>query len=202
VSKFRDKETYYGQHGNFSLSDLYSGSNINISMEEIYAIEYNSSIYQFRASAKTSHSVNLDIVEIALLSISGFDGQKQSINQLGLSFYTSKADKCASFSFLLRQGAQKFHLRLQMFAEQGANPSLRGIMSLPNQVRSFDRFRLFTSKSLHENRQTNMEYAVHSLKFMQKRNTGGNPCVDVDNYDKVILDKTLAKCMVMFNNYG
>jgi hypothetical protein len=165
-------------------------------MEEIYAIEYNSSIYQFRASAKTSHSVNLDIVEIALLSISGFDGQMQSINQLGLSFYTSKADTCVSFSFQLGLGVQKFHLRLRMLAEQGANPSFRGIMSLPNQVRSFDRFRLFTTKFLYENRQTHMEYAVHSLKFMQKRNTGGNPCVNVDNYDKVMRDNSLAKCMM------
>jgi hypothetical protein len=46
--KFRDREIHYGKHGNSSLSNMYKGTNINISMEEIYAVEYNSSTYQFR----------------------------------------------------------------------------------------------------------------------------------------------------------
>ena len=159
---------------------------MNISMEEIYAIDYNSSTYQFEAPANSSKTVNLDVVETSLGYIYGSDGKQQSNNQLGLTHLTSNADKCVSFVFLSGKGVYKYMLRLQMFAKQGANPTLRGIMSLPNQVRSFDRFMLFGNTDLPENKQTDVEFSVHSPKFLQKRNTGGESCVEVDNYDKVI----------------
>jgi hypothetical protein len=184
--EFRERITYYSRHGNSSLSDLYNGANINISMEEIYAVDYNSSVYQFQTPAGSSEPIRFDVVEIGLTSIYGSDGKKLSNKQLGLSLLTSNAEKCASFEFLSGKGVQRYNIKVKMFAEQGINPSLRGSMSLPNQARSFDRYRLFPSKFLPEDKLTVVEYSVHSPKFLQKRNTKGEPCVDSENYDKVI----------------
>ncbi len=184
--KFRDREAYYSRHGNSSLSDLYNGANINISMEEIYAVEYNSSVYQFQTPDNSSEPMRLDVVETGLIFINGMNGKQQPNDQLGLTFLASNAEKCASLALLSTQGVQRFYIGVKMYAKQGINPTLRGIMSLSNQARSFDRYRLFPAKSLPENKQTVVEYSVHSPKFLQKRNTGGEPCVDVDNYDKVM----------------
>jgi hypothetical protein len=167
-------------------------------MEEIYAIDYNSSVYQFRTTANSSGPVRLDVVETGLVYINGVYGQPLSNNQLGLTLLTSDSHECVSFAFLLGKGVQRYKISVNMFAAQGINPSLRGIMSLPNQVRSFDRL-LFLSKSLNESMQVNVVYSVHLPRFLQKRNTGAEPCVDVDNYDKVIWDNGLAKCIVNFN---
>ncbi len=117
------------------------------------------------------------------------DGVKQSNNQLGLTYLSSSHEACVSFAFLVGAGAKSYKIKLQMFAHQGNSPSLKGFMSLPNQARSFERFQLFDKAiSLPENKDTTVDYLVYSLKFLQKRNTIEEPCVDVDNYDKVICD--------------
>jgi hypothetical protein len=188
--KFRDKKAYYGQHDVSLLSNLYAGANINISMAELYAVEFNSSTYQFRSPAQSSSEVvNLGVVETTLMTIYGWDGSNlsnDSHNQLGLTRLASNAEECVSFAFLSGKGAQRYKLKLQMFAEPGVSPSLKGYMTLPNKARSFDRFRLFKSRELPENRETTMDYSVYSLKLLQKRSTDEEPCVDVDNYDKVM----------------
>ncbi len=169
---------------------LFSGVSSNISIEEIYGIDYNSSIYQFRTTyslGNMSDDAKLKIFNNSLVSIFGLDGVKQSNYQLGLTFLTSSHEACASFAFLVGKGAKSYKIKLQMFTEQGNSPSLKGFMSLPNQARSFERFQLFDKAiSLPENKDTTVDYLVYSLKFLQKRNTVEDPCVDVNNYDKVM----------------
>jgi hypothetical protein len=180
---------------------LFNGVSSDISIEEIYGIDYNSSIYQFHTTyslANTSATVNLShenlgVVETSLASIYGLDGVKQSNNQLGLSILSSSVESCASFAFLASKGAKSYKIRLQMFTP-GTAPSLKGFMSLPNQARSFERFQLFDKAiNLPENKDTTLDYLVYSLKFLQKRNTVEEPCVDIENYDKVICNVKLNK---------
>jgi hypothetical protein len=192
TSHIRDKKMYYSPQGNASLQNLFSdGSNNhkNISFEEIYGIDYSTSIYLFQTtynSANTSDTSNLGIIETSLTSIFGWDGAKQSNDQLGLTFLSSSVEACASFAFLVGRGAKSYKIRLQMFTKQGSTPSLEGFMSLPNQARSFERFQLFDKPMrLPEKKNTAVDYLVYSPKFMQKRNTAEEPCVDVENYDKV-----------------
>ncbi len=143
--------------------------------------------------------MSLDVVEFSLSKINGLDGKQLSNNQRRLTVLNSNADKCVSFAFLSAKGVQRYTIGVKKFAMQGINPLLRGIMSLPNQTRSFDRFKLFGNTFLPENKQTDVGYLVHSPKFLQKRNTGEEPCVDVDNYDKVMWENGLAKCIVNFS---
>jgi len=193
TSHIRDKKMYYSPQGNASLQNLFSdGSNNhkNISFEEIYGIDYRTSIYLFQTtynSANTSDTSNLGIIETSLTSIFGWDGAKQRNDQLGLTFLSSSVEACASFAFLVGRGAKSYKIRLQMFTKQGSTPSLEGFMSLPNQARSFERFQLFDNKPirLSEKKSTTVDYLVYSPKYMQKRNTAEEPCVDVENYDKV-----------------
>jgi hypothetical protein len=184
----RDKKAYYGVQGNFSLFALFNGAKPNISMEEIYTIDYSASIYQFRAiNISINESLTLGVIETFLSSIYGLDGTKQSNQQLGLTILNSSVEVCANFAFLAGKGAKSYKIKLQMFTERGNSPYLKGFMSLPNQARSFERFQLFDKAiSLPENKETIIDYSVYSLKFLQKRNTLKDPCVDVDNYDKVI----------------
>jgi hypothetical protein len=170
---------------------LYNGVPSNISTEEIYGIDYNSSIYQFRTTyslANSSETANLMvIIETYLTSIYGLDGEKQKNNQLGLTILSSSIEACASFAFLAGKGAKSYKLKLQMFAPKGSLPALKGFMSLPNQARSFERFQLFDKVlTLPDNKDTTVDFLVYSLKFLQKRNTLEDPCVNVDNYDKVV----------------
>jgi hypothetical protein len=176
------------------MSLLNSGSS-NISIEEIYGIDYSGSIYQFQTVNITSinnDTLTLGVIETSLVSIYGLDGVKQSNNQIGLTILSSSVETCASFAFLTGKGAKSYKIRLQMYIQRGSSPSLKGFMSLPNQVRSFERFQLFDKTIfLPENKETHVEYFVYSLKFLQKRNTVKDPCVDVDNYDKVIWNVVL-----------
>jgi hypothetical protein len=171
---------------------LFTFGSSNISIEEIYGIDYNSSIYQFQTisiSVETSNTLNLGIIGTSLVYLHGLDGVFQSRSQLGLTILTSSIEACASFAFLGQKGAKSYKIRLQMFTNQENSPSLKGFMSLPNQTRSFDRFQLFDKTiTLPENKETTVDYLVYSLKILQKRNTFEDPCVDVDNYDKVFSD--------------
>jgi hypothetical protein len=196
-SHIRDKKVYYSGRGNASLMALFSGVSSDISIEEIYGIDYNSSIYQFQTTYSTatvnlSHE-NLGVIDTSLASIYGLDGVKQSNNQLGLTILSSSVESCASFAFLAGKGAKSYKIRLQMFTP-GTVPSLKGFMSLPNQARSFERFQLFDKAiNLPENKDTTLDYLVYSLKFLQKRNTVEEPCVNTENYDKVICNVKLNK---------
>ncbi len=72
-----------------------------------------------------------------------------------------------------------------MFAESDPDVSMKGFMSLPNQARSLDQFQIFKDYELQDGKRNVMDFSVYSLKFLQKRNTATEPCIDVDNYDKV-----------------
>jgi len=168
---------------------MYDGASVNASMEEIYAVDYNSSVYQFAAPATFSEAPNLGVVEMVLTYILGWDGIKQKEkNQLGMTILTSSSEECVTLAFLTSKGAIKYTLMLHTFAEQGTNTVMKGYLSLPNQARSFDRFRLFRERTLPEASETVMDFSMLSMKLMQKRNTGSEPCIHVDNYDKVMQD--------------
>jgi hypothetical protein len=187
TSHIRDKKIYYSLQGNAPLMALFNGMSSNISIEEIYGIDYNSTIFEFRAVKSSAEGGNLGVIETSLASIYGLDGDKQSNSQPGLTILTSNVEACTTFALLSGKGAKSYKIRMQMFFPQGTVPSLKGFMSLPDQARSFDRFQLFDKViSLPENKETTVDYLVYSLKFLQKRNTLQEPCVDVDNYDKVI----------------
>ncbi len=165
---------------------LFNGRSSNISIEEIYSVDYKSSTYQFRALNFTSYALDLGIIGTSLVNIYGLNGKKQNNDQLGFTLLTSTNEACASFTFLVGTGAKSYKIRLLIFTEQGLSPFLKGFMSLPNQTRGFDRFELFKGLDLRENKDTTIYYLVYSLKFLQKRNTLEQPCVDVENYDKVM----------------
>ncbi len=184
----RDKNSYNGRKGNSSLLALFNGASFNISTEEIYSIDYNSSIYQFQAPAYYWEPINVGVVETALFYIFGLDGSKKNNSQLQLPVLSSSDAECVSFVFRDGKGAKSYKIKLQMFTQQGNSPSFKGFMSLPNQVRSFERFPLFNKViNLPENKETSVDYLVYSLKFLQKRTTAEEPCMDAENYDKVIL---------------
>ncbi len=64
---------YYGQHGNASLNSLFYGSSKNISVEEIYGVHYNSSIYQFTIQTGNPGEITMTIIEVTLISLTGLD---------------------------------------------------------------------------------------------------------------------------------
>jgi len=177
---------------------LFNGASSNISIEEIYGVDYNSSVYQLQAVTTSSEATNLGVVETSLANIFGLDGKPPSTKQLVLTLLTSSVEECVSFAFQFGKGTKSYKIRLQMFAPQGISPAFKGFMSLANQARSFDRFQLFKALSLPENKETYADYLVYSLKYLQKRNTVAEPCVDVDNYDKVI-HKVGLRCQIHYN---
>ncbi len=187
IHNIRDKNSYNGRKGNSSLLALFNGASFNISTEEIYSIDYNSSIYQFQAPAYYWEPINVGVVETALTYIFGLDGSKKNNSQLLLHVLTSSDAECVSFVFRDGKGAKSYRIKLQMFTQQGNSPIIKGFMSLPNQVRSFERIELFSKAiKLPENKETSVDYLVYSLKFLQKRTTAEEPCVDTENYDKVL----------------
>ncbi len=177
-------ETYYGQHSNESLESMFTGKSSNISMEEIYGVDYNSSIYQFTIGRYVE---NTTIIDLGLLRLNGLDGSEHMFPRglLGLSVVSSSEEICGTFFFLWDSGVKLYRLSLKMYAERNHNMFVSGFMSLPNQARSFDRFQLFEYYELQDNKKTVMDFSVTSLKLLQKRNTVAEPCIHVDNYDKV-----------------
>ncbi len=177
---------YYGQHGNASLNSLFYGSSKNISMEEIYGAHYNSSIYQFTVPTGNPGEITMAIIEVTLISLTGLDGsQPKPSGLLQLSLLSASSELCATFFFLWDSSVKDYLLSLTFYAEPKKVVSMKGFMSLTNQARSLDRFQLFDQIALLDNKMTRMDFLVTSLKFLQKRNTAAEPCIDVDNYDKV-----------------
>jgi len=180
-------ETYYGQHSNESLESMFSGKSSNISIEEIYGVDYNSSIYQFNIWQIGRYGENTTIIELTLIRLNGLDGSEHMFPRglLGLSVLSSSEEICGTFFFLWDSGVKLYRLSLKMYAEHNHNIFVSGFMSLPHQARSFDRFQLFEYYELQDNKKTVMDFSVTSLKLLQKRNTAAEPCIHVDNYDKV-----------------
>jgi hypothetical protein len=179
-------EMYYGQHNNAFLYKMFSGYSENISMEEIYGADYNSSIYQFMVQTGDREAFTATTIGLTLQSLTGLDGsQPRPSGLLGLSLLSSSYELCATFFFLLDSGVKYYRLILALYAEQNRTVYMKGFMSLPNQTRSFDRFQLFQLYKLEDNKKTVMDFSVTSLKLLQKRNTVAEPCIHVDNYDKV-----------------
>ena len=158
---------------------MYNGASSNISMEEIYSINYNDSIVRLGTPAYPF------IIEVNVITVFGLDGkQRQAGSKLiKLPQLSSALEVCFSFDFLQDKGAKNYKFSLKMFTN--STTSFRGFMSLPNQTRSFDRFQLFKGLTLPENKTTSIAYSIFSMKFLEKRNTAKEPCVSVENYDKV-----------------
>ena len=178
----RNARAYYGLNSNSSLLGIYNGASINISMDEIYNINYNKSIPQI---GKLDNPSNPSVIEVTIDYIYGLDGNRREAGTrlLKLPMLNSNAEVCFSFDFLKTKGAKLYKFNLKMFAD--STPSFKGFMSLPNQTRSFDRFQLFKLLTLPENKTTSIIYSVYSMKFLEKRNTATEPCVAVEDYDQV-----------------
>jgi len=184
----RNKQIFYGKYKNSSLLGIYNGAGSNISMDEIYSIDYNNSILQFRSNS--SYQNNPFVVEVTVISIFGLDGSSGT----GKPYYltgplmfqlASPAEVCQSFYFAWPKETKTYQLKIGMFAEQSKSPSFIGFMSLPNQARSFDRFQLFKGISLPAKKTIFIDYLMYSLKLLERRSTSKEPCIDVKNYDKV-----------------
>ncbi len=154
-------------------------------MDEIYGVDYNSSIYQFTMQTGDSGANTMTTIDVNLKNLQGLDGSS-SRGLLRLSLLSSSEELCATFSPLWEGGVKYYIFSLALYAEPGSNVVFRGFMSLPNQARKFDRLRLFQPTSLPDNKKTTIEISVYSLKFLQKRNTVAEPCNHIDNYDKVV----------------
>ncbi len=125
-------------------------------------------------------------IDVTLRSFSGLDGSRpDESGLLGQSLLSSSEELCATFFFLWDSGVKYYRLSLAMYPVLNSDLSMSGFMSLPNQARSYDKFKLFEELELPDNSTTEMDFSVTSLKFLQKRNTVASPCIHVDNYDKV-----------------
>jgi hypothetical protein len=195
-------ETYYGQHSNESLDWMFAGKSSNISMDEIYGVNFNSSIYQFTIGRYVE---NTTIIDLALIRLNGLDGSEHMFPRglLGLSLLYSSEEICGTFFFLWDSGVKLYRLSLNMYAERNQKILVSGFMSLPHQARSFDRFQLFEYYELQDNKKTVMDFSVTSLKLLQKRNTVAEPCIHVDNYDKVrtnfFMYRSIPLCTLQFS---
>ncbi len=157
-------------------------------MKEIYGVDYNSSLYQFTILTGNQGDNRTTIIEVSLRSLTELDGSLiNASGLLGLSLLSSSSDLCATFFFHRTGAVKNYFLWLSLYAEPRNVVTMKGFMSLPNQARSFEKFELFSSNlfGLPENKVFKVDLLVTSLKFLQKRNTAAEPCIDVDNYDKV-----------------
>jgi hypothetical protein len=177
---------YHGKHSNTSVASLYRGMGRNISMEEIYRIDYNSSIYRFSIQNRYSGRLDPTNIKVDLFNFIGLDGMALNVSGLlGLSLLTSSLELCGTFFFRSDSGVNKYQLSFLIYSEEDSMASIKAFMALPNQARSFDRFQLFDEIELPDMKKTSIDYSISSLKILQKRNTASEPCIDVDNYDKV-----------------
>ena len=171
---------YTGHSKNYSFTALFAGSTIgNISMAEIYSINYNKSIYHLGLMPNTN--TDPSILEV---KTSGYGGAKAT--PMSQPLLSSDSEICFSFDLSRKMGDMNYQFTVKMFVSQMsvAPPALVGFMSLPHQTRGFDRFQLFKVK-LVENTLTTVAQSVYSLKVLERRNTMAEPCVAVDNYDQV-----------------
>jgi len=131
-------------------------------------------------TCRSNIKVNVDYVF-------GLDGSRRmvGVKLTSLPRLTSNVETCYSFDFLQNRGAKSYKFRVKMFATQGSSPLLKGFMSLPNQTRGYDRFQLFRVISLPNYKTTEIAYSVYSLKVLEKRSTAADPCIAVENYDRV-----------------
>jgi hypothetical protein len=180
-------EKYYDQYVNdIFLYQMFSGRRENISMEEIYGVNFNSSIYQFNIHTGPHRATKTTTtIEVTQQHLNGMDGNNPAPSGLlRLSLLSSSEEICATFFFLWDKSVKDYDIRLALYE---VPIIMNGFMSLPNQARSLDQFQLFKDYHLPDGTRTIMDFSVYSLKFLQKRNTAAEPCIDVDNYDKVCL---------------
>jgi hypothetical protein len=180
-------DKYYNQFGNsIFLPQMFSGHSENIRMEEIYGVDFNSSIYQLNIHTGPQEANTTSNIEVTLQHLNGMDGSDPDPSGLlGLSLLFSSEEICATFFFLWDKSVKGYSISLAMFAASDSHVSMTGFMSLPNQARSLDQFQIFEDYELQDGKRSLMDFSVYSLKFLQKRNTATEPCIDVDNYDKV-----------------
>jgi hypothetical protein len=175
---------------------MFSGHSEYISMEEIYGVDFNSSIYKFNTHAGPYGANTTTTIEVTLQHLNGLDVSYSTpsglLGLLGLSFLSSSEELCATFFFLWDRSVKDYSLIISLYEVPKRMVSLKGFMSLPNQARSYDQFQLFKDYQLPNTTKTIMDFSVYSLKFLQKRNTAAEPCIDVDNYDKVHLLSPMA----------
>jgi hypothetical protein len=125
---------------------------------------------------------------VTLQQLNGQDASNRTLSGLlGLSFLSSSEELCATFFFLWDRSVKDYLLIISLNEVPESIVFLKGFMSLPNQARSYDQFQLFKNYELQDSKRSLMDFSVYSLKFLQKRNTAAEPCIDVDNYDKVHL---------------
>jgi hypothetical protein len=160
---------------------MFSGVSSNVNIEDIYNIDYNSTIPQLATNA------SIDNVEAFVDYAFGQDGIRSFASKklLDLPKLSSSRELCFSFNFIQEKGAKYYKFNFKMLAEMGSLQMINVHVSLPNHVRSFDRFDLSKPITLRDNLSTFIEFSVNSLKILEKRSRAAEPCVAVENYDKV-----------------
>jgi len=166
---------------------MFTGYSENISMEEIYRVDINSSIYQFTIQTGPHEANTTATIEGTLQYLIGMDGSNPTLlsGLLRRSLLSSSEEICATFSLLWDKSVKEYVISLAMFEESESAVYMKGFMSLPSQARSFDQFQIFKDYELQDGKRNFLDFTVYSLKVLQKRNTATEPCIDVHNYDKV-----------------
>jgi hypothetical protein len=176
----RESKEYYSQLYNVQTMAIFSGASTKVSIEDIYNIDYNSTIPHL------GENVSITIVEALVDYVYGLDGLRSLTSKklLDLPILSSSTELCFTFDFLQEKGAKYYKFNLKMFAEISSVPMLKVFVSLPNHARSFDRFDLSKPINLRDNLTTVVEFSVNSLKILEKRSTAAEPCAVAENYDK------------------
>jgi hypothetical protein len=117
---YDERKTLYEQLINpIYLEQIFSGYSENISMEEIYRVDFNSSIYQFTIQTGP-HEANKTTIEVTLQYLIGMDGSEPTPSRpLRLSLLSSSKEICATFFFLWDKSVKEYLISLAMFAIGG-----------------------------------------------------------------------------------
>ncbi len=91
---------FYGQNGNESLAIMFSGLSRNISIEEIYGVDYNSSINKFSIQTGGSWANMMTTIKVTLEELTGLGGSWSSPSGLlRLSLLSGNNELCVTFFF-------------------------------------------------------------------------------------------------------
>jgi hypothetical protein len=114
-------EKYYDQYGNdIFLYQMFSGHSENISMEEIYGVDFNSSIYQFTIQTGPHGKTKTTTIEVTLIHINGMDGSNPAPSGLlKLSLLSSSDELCATFFFVWDKSVKEYLISIAIFAIGG-----------------------------------------------------------------------------------
>jgi hypothetical protein len=114
-------DEYYDQFGYKSfLPQMFIGHSENISMEEIYGVDFNRSMYQFTIQTGPNGANLTTAIEVTLNNIIGMDGSKpKPSGLLRLSLLFSSEELCATFFFFWDKSVKEYLISMAIFAIGG-----------------------------------------------------------------------------------